>query len=77
MFESLAACSRCGVSTEGDRLVLRWRLADYQAHSSPSGAASREEEEHRQICRASTGFGDAAVFGVPWFSSNGGVGFHS
>ena len=47
MLESLAACSRCGLSTEGDQLVLRRRLAGYQAHPSPSGAGSREEAEHR------------------------------
>ena len=28
VLELLAACSRCGLSTEGDRLVLRRRLAE-------------------------------------------------
>ena len=47
MLELLAACSRCGLCTEGGRIVLRRRLADYQAHPSPSGAGSREEAELR------------------------------
>jgi len=47
LLELLTTCSRSGVSTEGNRLVLRRRLADYQAHPS-SGARSREEDERRQ-----------------------------
>ena len=41
LLELLTACSRSGVSTEDNRLVLRRRLADYQVPSS-SGARSRE-----------------------------------
>ena len=47
VLELLAACSRCGLSTEGDLLVLRRRLAEYQAHPSPSCPASCEEDDSR------------------------------
>ena len=62
VLELLAACSRCGLSTEGDRLVLRRRLAEYQAHPSPPGLASREEEE----CRWWLGTAGAGWLRVPF-----------
>ena len=62
MLELLAACSRCGLSKEGDRLVLRRRLAEYQAHPSPSGPASRAEEE----CRWWLGTAGAGWLRVPF-----------
>ena len=36
-----------GWSTKGGRLVLRRRLADYQARPTPSGVRSREKDERR------------------------------
>ena len=45
--ELITACSRCGLSTEGDVAVLRRRLEEYQAHPSPSGVSSHAEEERR------------------------------
>ena len=45
--ELITACSRCGLSTEGDVAVLRRRLEEYQAHPSPAGVCSHEEEERR------------------------------
>ena len=48
LLELLAACSRYGVFKEGDQLVFRRRLADYQARPSPSCARSREEDERRR-----------------------------
>ena len=80
--ELITACSRCDLSTEGDVIAPRRRLAEYQAHPSPSGVGSYEEEERRwwlgtagagwlrvPFCTEPLGFGHATVLGVPWFSS--------
>jgi hypothetical protein len=56
MLELLAAWSRCDLSTEGDRLTLCRRLADYQAHPSPSSAGFREEELRWWLVTAGAGW---------------------
>ena len=43
----ITAFSRCDLSTAGDVIALRRCLAEYQAHPSPSGVGSYEEEERR------------------------------